>query len=185
MCFRLKMWETVAPSAIEDFVLRQDPRAKDAWAIIASLDWLVGDSDWIHAGLSMEQLAQELRRYSYKRGTNLPRADRVLAIAINGGGLTPSPQRADTTEERREKLMQRVAKYEFRSRAAADEYWKLLLKTGLPENVLIRILRFLELRITDLTGPPMYCMRCKKDMSLAALIGHVAYSPVHIDATVA
>jgi hypothetical protein len=60
-----------------------------------------------------------------------------------------------------------------------------LLETGLPELVLVRILRFLELRITDLTGPLMYCMRCKEHMNLAALISHVSVSRVHIDAAVA
>jgi hypothetical protein len=165
----------------------------------------------------MEQLAQELRRYSYKCSPNadgvyeavpggyMPRRRltgsspslqvRALQVflpaastggqlrARNGGGLTPPC--GDTAEERREKLMQRVAKYEFRSRVAANEYWKMLLKTGLPETVLIRILRFLELRITDLTGPVMYCMRCKEHMSLAALIDHVSFSRVHINAAVA
>ena len=101
----------------------------------------------------------------------------------NGGGLTPP--RVDTAEERREKLMQRVATYEFRSRVAVNAYWRMLRKTGLPEHVLIRILRFLELRITDLPGPLMYCMRCKEHMNLAALIDHVSFNRVHIDAAVA
>jgi hypothetical protein len=213
MCFRVKvwgnMWET-GPSAMEDFVLRQDPRAKDAWAIISALNWLLHDSNWSRRGLSMEQLAQELRRYTYRCSPNaagvyeaVPAARRsslqlralqvLLPAASTGaqlrarmptdGGLTPP--RVDNAEERREKLMQRVAKYEFRSRVAANAYWKMLLKTGLPETVLIRILRFLELRITDLTGPVMYCMRCKEHMNLAALIDHVSFSRVHIDATVA
>ena len=81
--------------------------------------------------------------------------------------------------------MRRVAKYELRSRVGANEYWKMLLKTGLPELVLVRILRFLELRITDLTGPLMCCMRCKEHMHLAALISHFSWDRVHIDAVVA
>ncbi len=197
-CFRVRpwgnMWES-GPTAMEEFILRQEPRAKDAWAIISSLNWLLHDSNWIRAGLSMEQLAQELRRYSYKKGSSpnmLPALKVFLPdVQRTGGGLTPpsggglTTPHVDSAEERREKLMRRVAKYEFRSRVAANEYWRLLVKTGLPHHVLIRILRFLELRITDLTGPPMYCMRCKEHMNLAALIDHVSFSRVLIDAAVA
>ena len=77
------MWGETAPSAMEDFVLRQEPRAKDAWAIISSLNWLLHDSSWILAGLSMDQLAQELRRYSsYKPGTSLPPVVARLSMAV-------------------------------------------------------------------------------------------------------
>ena len=76
------MWGETAPSAMEDFVLRQEPRAKDAWAITSSLNWLLHDSSWILAGLSMEQLAQELRRYSYKPGTSLPPVVARLSMAV-------------------------------------------------------------------------------------------------------
>lgn len=182
------MWQT-DPDPLEDYVLQQDPRAKDAWAIISSLPWLLNGSAWFRAGLSKEQFATELRRNAYKRHSSPRLLDGVFEVMIPGytpkrrGGLTPQVEM--TAEDRKERLMRRVARFEYRSRVAANEYWEALLLTGLPRLILIKILRFLELRIDEMTGPLMYCMRCKEHMNLAALFSHVSVSRVHINAAVA
>ena len=193
VCFRLKVWGNMwhsPPDPIEDFVLMQDPRAKDAWAIISSLNWLLQDSKWFHAGLSKEQLARELRRNTYKAGSS---QNLVRALQVMLPDFMPRPPKHGwrrealvSAEVRKEELMRRVAQYEYRSRCAANLYWVTCLKIGgLSQLLVTKILRFLELRIDDLTGPLMYCMRCKERWNLGALLEHFANSEVHIDAAVA
>ena len=185
----MNMWSS-PPDPIEDFVLLQDPRAKDAWAIISSPDWLLHGSTWFRAGLSKDQLARELRRNSFKAGSS---QNMVRALQIMLPAFMPRPPRQGwgrealvSEEVRKEELMRRVARYAHRSRRAADLYWLACRKIGgLSPLLVIKILRFLELRVDDSTGPLMYCMRCKKHWNLGALMDHFANSSVHIDAAVA
>jgi len=193
VCFRLKVWGNMwhsPPDPIEDFVLMQDPKAKDAWAIISSLSWSLQKSKWFCAGRSAEQLARELRRNSFKVGSS---QNWVRAIQVMLPDLMPRPPRQGwrretlvSAEVRKEELMRRVARYEHRSRCGANMYWATCRKIGgLSQLLVIKILRFLELRVDALTGPLMYCMRCKEHWNLGGLLDHVANSAVHIDAAVA
>lgn len=191
--FRLNHWGDMwhsPPDPIEDFVLMQDPRTKDAWAIISSLKWLLLSTRWYRAGLSSEQLARELRRNSYKVGGSkdmIKKFHKALEVILPDYRARPPPggwgrEVLVSAEVRKEELMDRIAWYEFRSRVRVQVRWVMLRKTGLATHLVVRILRFLEVRIDDLTGPLMYCMRCKEHFNLAALIQHFALSSVHIDA---
>ena len=209
------MWPQTAPGPVEDYVLRQEPRAKDAWAIISSLAWLLHGADWFRAGLSEEQLAQELRLNSYRTGavrslggdlidlnnflsdTGPYAPGRTLPGIVPGivsgvaPGIVPGPVRRrtgtrvvvrDVADAQRARLLQGMARYVHRSNTAGDAYHAALIKTGLPPALVVRVLKFLELRVDDLTGPLMYCMRCREHWNLAALIDHVSNSRLHIDA---
>ena len=106
-------------------------------------------------------------------------------------GIVPRPVRRrtgtrvvvrDVAYAQRARLLQGMARYVHRSNTAGDAYHAALIKTGLPPALVVRVLKFLELRVDDLAGPLMYCMRCREHWNLAALIDHVSNSRLHIDA---
>jgi hypothetical protein len=199
---------------LEEYVLRQDPRAKDAWVIISSLTWLLDGCNWYKAGLSKEQLAQELRRNSYKTGQSQDQqwskviesfvsystpvvgdVPQGIVPGLSAPGLVVAGRtrrrtgtrilRTNDMAARREMLLQEIMEYENRCRVAASKYWKALRKTGLPKLVIERVMKFLELRVDDITGPRMYCMRCRDYWNLSALIDHFCNNLMHIAAVAA
>jgi hypothetical protein len=189
---------------LEEYILRQDPQAKDAWVIISSLPRTLQGCEWYRAGLSKKQLAKELRRNSYRSGqtqqwTKVCESVSSWSVPVVGDLVgdpvgDPAPGlvkqgirtvRVNNVDERRERLTQEVQEYVRKSRVVALRYLKMLLKTGLPKRVVERIMKFLELRVTVATGPVMYCMRCRDYWNLAGLIDHFCNNSVHIDAVAA